>query len=224
MFISVHRWIALGIVVGTFAAGWIGGYVMRGDTSGQAAVPAASLASPPAVATEKPQAAPTAPPAPVVMAPPSVVVKVMTDPAHRVTAEAIPLPKPPPAPAPLKSAATAKVAVAPERPVPAAGPAAAPAVAPASPASSTEPAATPTPGRFYKVQPGDTFHVVAVKAYGSGKRVNDLLKANPAVDPYRMRVGLVVWVPVGSETAPGTEPSETAPAAAPEPKGTTAAK
>lgn len=216
MFISIHRWIALGIVVGTFSAGWVGGYVMRGEGLATG-VPAACASVPPAE-PEKPAPPPPGvqPVAPV--PPPSVVVNVVTEPGHRVTAKAekIPFPKPPPPPEPLKPAtpATPAKAVAPG-PDPAPNPTSAPEkAAPASP----DPTSTPTPGHYYKVQAGDTLTALAVRAYGSAKRANDLLKANPAVDPFRMRVGLTIYIPVRDETSPPT------PAAAETHEETAAAK
>ena len=77
------------------------------------------------------------------------------------------------------------------------------------PASRGAPAPSrPAPGGWYRVEPNDTLSEVSQRAYGTTRRVGDLLAANPGLDPARIRPGALLYVPIGSEPAPG-------PAAAP---------
>jgi hypothetical protein len=131
-------------------------------------------------------------------------------------------------------AEAARPAVAPARP----DPKPAPKVSPPKPAVVTErPAALgtpetkpePTPGHFYRVQAGDTLHEVAVRAYGGIKRLGDLIHANPALDPNKIRIGALVYVPAGTEAVPAGPgeaakvPAAHAPVASPAPAASPAA-
>lgn len=51
----------------------------------------------------------------------------------------------------------------------------------------------------YRIQAGDTFYRLAREL---GTTVNDLLQANPGVDPERLRVGQEICVPAGPEPLP----------------------
>jgi hypothetical protein len=64
----------------------------------------------------------------------------------------------------------------------------------------------PTPGSWYRLGAGDTLSEVSQKAYGTARRVSDLVQANPGLDPRRLRTGTLVYVPRGSES-PGSAPS-----------------
>lgn len=47
----------------------------------------------------------------------------------------------------------------------------------------------------YTIEKGDTFASIARKKLGSAKRVNELLDANPNVDPLRLREGATIRLP-----------------------------
>lgn len=59
----------------------------------------------------------------------------------------------------------------------------------------------PTPGHFFRLDRQDTMSEVAKRAYGTTKRLADLLAANPGLEPTRLTPGTLVYVPVGRETA-----------------------
>ncbi len=82
-------------------------------------------------------------------------------------------------------------------------PAARPA-APARPPASAGPQvkAVPTPGHFFVVTPGTTLSEVSKRAYGTVRRVGDLLAANPGLDPAHLKTSTPLYVPVGAEPAP----------------------
>lgn len=60
------------------------------------------------------------------------------------------------------------------------------------PKQAVKPAAKPA---TYKVQKNDTLTSIAQRMLGSQKRVNDLIKANPGVDPENMKVGTELRIP-----------------------------
>lgn len=62
----------------------------------------------------------------------------------------------------------------------------------------------PTPGHFVRLSRQDTLSEVAKKAYGSTKRLGDLLAANPGLEPTRLTPGTLVYVPIGRESASST--------------------
>jgi len=98
-----------------------------------------------------------------------------------------------PAPAPTKEPATSAAATATEPPATAA---AAPATAAAAPATATPaPAETSTPaslGQTYVVQDGDIPVKIAEKF---GVTVEELLAANPSIDPTNLHIGDVLIIP-----------------------------
>jgi hypothetical protein len=193
MFVAIQRWVAVGILGGAFVAGAFGGFVLRATTAKQEA---STRGPEPAPRAQIPLAyvAPVAPAPP--QAQPPIVVKVITEsrPAPVAHAPVRPAANPPP------KAAPAKPAVPTERPA-----------ALGTPDVKPE----PTPGHFYKVQAGDTLHEVSVKAYGGIKRLGDLIHANPALDPNKIRIGALVYVPAGTEPVPaGPGEGAKAPAAA----------
>lgn len=80
---------------------------------------------------------------------------------------------------------------------------------PARPVPVVKP--VPTPGHFVRLGKQDTLSEVAKKAYGTTKRVGDLIAANPGLEPTKLTPGTLVYVPVGRETA-SSAPVEPAPA------------
>jgi hypothetical protein len=61
----------------------------------------------------------------------------------------------------------------------------------------------PVPGRHFRVGPDDTLSEISVRAYGTARRVPDLVAANPGLDPHVLRPGMLLYVPLASERAPG---------------------
>lgn len=57
------------------------------------------------------------------------------------------------------------------------------------------------PGGKYVVQAGDTFSTIANKVYGSKKYSQALIKANPDVNPSRLRIGKEIAVPPKEQVA-----------------------
>lgn len=109
-----------------------------------------------------------------------------------------------------------------------AGAASAPAPAPA-PARTLAPAAA-RDGTPYTIQSGDTLGTIAQRTYGSTRFVNDILAANPGVNPRRLMPGDVIILPDINTSVPapsqvpapltpastaGSAPASTTPAAAP---------
>ena len=68
--------------------------------------------------------------------------------------------------------------------------------------------AVPTPGTFFRLGPSDTFSEISKKAYGTTKRIADLQRANPTLDPKNLKSGTLVYVPSGREPVP-TPPADT---------------
>jgi len=60
----------------------------------------------------------------------------------------------------------------------------------------------PTPGGFYRLAEKETLSDVAKRAYGSTRRLADLLAVNASLDPKRLAPGTLVYVPVGIEPSP----------------------
>lgn len=58
------------------------------------------------------------------------------------------------------------------------------------------PASSSAPGATYTVQKGDTLYGIARRVYGDGKKVKDILAANPSItDPNKIRVGQQLVLP-----------------------------
>ncbi|MEE9404672.1 MAG: LysM domain-containing protein [Algisphaera sp.] len=53
----------------------------------------------------------------------------------------------------------------------------------------------PEPMETYVVQKNDTFSGISLKLYGTVKRTNDLIAANPEVTPKKMQIGDILNVP-----------------------------
>jgi len=72
-----------------------------------------------------------------------------------------------------------------------------------------EPEPAPPPcGDYWVVTPGDTLWSIARYCYPgdhTGRRVDEILRANPGLDPGRLRVGQVLRLPVATEIAGGAE-------------------
>jgi len=79
--------------------------------------------------------------------------------------------------------------VAPRRPGPAANPTAAPPAFPGGGGTATP--AAPLPQR-YTIQAGDTLGAIAVQ---HGVSVEDLIAANPGIDPQRLQIGAEIVIP-----------------------------
>jgi nucleoid-associated protein YgaU len=85
--------------------------------------------------------------------------------------------------------------------------------APAAPSREPAVRSEPVPGRHFRFGTNDTLSAVSKRAYGTTKRVPDLLAANPGLDPERIRPGTVIYVPRTSERF--TPPESPRPAPAP---------
>ncbi|HEX8325305.1 MAG TPA: LysM peptidoglycan-binding domain-containing protein [Tepidisphaeraceae bacterium] len=64
--------------------------------------------------------------------------------------------------------------------------------APAKTVSASTPAGS---GTKYTIKPGDTFSTIAAKMYGNKKFSSVLVKANPEINPSRMKIGQEITVP-----------------------------
>ena len=60
---------------------------------------------------------------------------------------------------------------------------------------ATKPDAGKTAARTHRVEKGDTLEGIAKRYFGSEKRVDDIKKLNPTVDPTRMRIGQIIRLP-----------------------------
>lgn len=74
-------------------------------------------------------------------------------------------------------------------------------------ASSAAPAPAPAPspapaGQTYVIKPGDNFHALAKRLYGSDKHWVDIAQANPSIDPIRLKVGQTIRLPAIATVAP----------------------
>ena len=135
-----------------------------------------------------------------------------SDPRLPSFSEAVPVPPPPkpreaPKPAPPAPQVIRIDTTAPKPAPQVAAPAGKPSTPPTAPA--TPPPAAPQPARpstpapvspgprptTYTIQAGDTFSAIAQKLYGDGARWTAIAKANPLVDPIRLKVGQVIKLP-----------------------------
>jgi nucleoid-associated protein YgaU len=81
----------------------------------------------------------------------------------------------------------------------------APAAAPTAAHAHKHAAAKPAPkaaaaqgkisGKKYVVKAGDTLSEIAQRKYGTTKKVKDILKANPGLDPDKIKTGQVIILP-----------------------------
>ena len=62
--------------------------------------------------------------------------------------------------------------------------------------------AVPTPGSFYRLAGKETLSDVAKRAYGSTRRLADLVAVNGSLDPKHLSPGTLVYVPLGIEPIP----------------------
>ena len=67
--------------------------------------------------------------------------------------------------------------------------------------TKTAPADATVPGGKYVVQAGDTFSTISNKVYGNKKYSQALIKANPDVNPSRLRIGKEIAVPPKEQVA-----------------------
>lgn len=68
---------------------------------------------------------------------------------------------------------------------------------PIQPGQPTE-VAQPTPGagkRQYTVRANETLYSISLKVYGNGNRWNDILKANPDMNPHKIAPGMKIVIP-----------------------------
>ena len=56
-------------------------------------------------------------------------------------------------------------------------------------------AKTAASGRTHTIEKGDTLEGLAVRYFGSSKRVDDIKTLNPSVDPTRLRIGQIIRLP-----------------------------
>jgi nucleoid-associated protein YgaU len=71
---------------------------------------------------------------------------------------------------------------------------------PATPAVAIK--AVPAAGSFFRLGASDTLSEISRKAYGTTKRVADLQRANPSLDPKNLKSGTLIYVPSGREPVP----------------------
>jgi hypothetical protein len=160
MWVAMSRGSAAGILVATFAAGTLGGWLFRGGSSGDAqeTTPPATLAAP----TRAPVSSGREP----------VARETPKEPRESVSRE-------------LSAPSAAKTKTAPE---------------------TALLKSVPTPGHWFRLAGSDTLSEVAKRAYGTTKRTAEIERANPAIDPTKLRPGTVVYIPFASETAPPSPP------------------
>ncbi|MDH3583974.1 MAG: LysM peptidoglycan-binding domain-containing protein, partial [Phycisphaerae bacterium] len=181
-------------------------------------------ASPPLTPVPAPPPAPLDPPAPAVAtAPPSTP---LVEPGSEPTPLEPPLTPPPaalePPVSPLPGAAGLSAVAGSEPPEPAPAPGSS-TVTPLAPAPT--PAATPrltatTPGTerpgadlvsTYQIEEGDTLSDLALRFYGSAQQWRQIAKANPDLNPDRLKVGQTIRLPdpeaiAASEAPPAATP------------------
>ncbi|HUU82160.1 MAG TPA: LysM peptidoglycan-binding domain-containing protein [Phycisphaerae bacterium] len=82
-------------------------------------------------------------------------------------------------------------------------------------ASERGSAVQPRVARIYRVRPGDTLRSIALRHYGDANQWDAILRANPGIDPRRLRIGQRMILPPLRERAPegaqSAEPSTTSP-------------
>jgi len=74
---------------------------------------------------------------------------------------------------------------------------------PATAPAAIAPAATTATPRTHVVQKGESFSTIAAAAYGNAAYYPHLQRANPNIDPKKLRVGMVVNIPDVSQVAAG---------------------
>ena len=55
----------------------------------------------------------------------------------------------------------------------------------------------------YRIMAGDTLFSIAIRF---NTTVNDIIRANPGINPFNLRVGQIICVPMGSPTPGGCPP------------------
>ena len=66
---------------------------------------------------------------------------------------------------------------------------------PAPPAGHKAKKAQPLTGRTYKIQEGDTLYDLAEEFLGKSSRWEEILDANPGLEPAEMKIGMVIRLP-----------------------------
>ena len=74
--------------------------------------------------------------------------------------------------------------------------------------------AAATTATTHVVEMGETFSTISLKAYGNPNLYAGIMRANPGVDPAKLRPGMKIVVPPISEVRPPTPPASAAPVAA----------
>lgn len=69
--------------------------------------------------------------------------------------------------------------------------------------------------RTYKVQKGDTLSSIAKSIYGSANYYPHILRANPGLDPHKLRPGMVINLPDPQQVVPHGSDATTGPGQAP---------
>lgn len=110
-----------------------------------------------------------------------------------------PMPVPPAAHEPAYGSQPGGIATAPA-PAPVVLPPVQEAPAPAPVAPAPVPAPAPkvkasAGGKTYTVQKGDTLWKIAAKHYGSGQKWQDIARANPSIDPNKLKAGQQIVLP-----------------------------
>jgi nucleoid-associated protein YgaU len=79
--------------------------------------------------------------------------------------------------------------------------------------------------RTYKVQHGDSLYTISEKVLGSPKYVDQIIKANPGLNPKSLKVGQEIKLPqVGSAAAPAAASAASSATPAPAPTATAGSK
>ena len=194
---SMTKWAALGIVAGAFAvgvgAGW-GLHVMH------------ARPMPTFVMASVPVPVPVPAPGPVPAAH-SKAIPPLPSPSGRVVGP----PKPLAPPKPLDPSVSVQV------------PDAAPATVVTPSILAGLPTPTPTPGHIYRVEAGDTLSEITQRAFGSTRRLAEVMAANPGLDATKMKRGTLVYVPLEKGAQPSNPAAVTVapvapPSLAPSPK------
>src|SRR6185437_5495711 len=106
-------------------------------------------------------------------------------------------------------------------PAPNSTPAPAPATGNAPEASngaSHEKPTTSVGAQSHRIQSGETFASLARTVYGNARYTNEIVKANPTVDPKHLRPGMVITLPDPAQFKKDAKRAESAPAAPTEAK------
>jgi nucleoid-associated protein YgaU len=68
--------------------------------------------------------------------------------------------------------------------------------------------------KIHVVQPGESFSTISMIAYGNPNLYAAIMRANPGVDPQKLRPGMKINIPPASEAMPAPKPTAAAPTVA----------